>query len=45
MSRKNRLIEFRIERLEFPNKGIGEFEGKAIRIKGGLPGQKIISLP
>jgi len=41
MSRKNRLIEFRIERLEFPNKGIGEFEGKAIRIKGGLPGQKI----
>ncbi len=41
MPRKNRLIEFRIERLEFPNKGIGEFEGKSIRIKGGLPGQKI----
>ena len=41
MSRKNRLIEFKIERLDFPNKGIGEFEGKSIRIKGGLPGQKI----
>lgn len=41
MSRKNRLIEFKIERLDFPNKGIGEFEGRSVRVKGGLPGQRI----
>ena len=41
MSRKSRVIEFNIDKVEFPNKGWGNFEGKIIRIKGGLPGQKV----
>ncbi|WP_422486867.1 23S rRNA (uracil(1939)-C(5))-methyltransferase RlmD [Gudongella sp. DL1XJH-153] len=41
MSRKSRVIEFNIDRVDFPNKGIGTFEDRNIRIKGGIPGQKV----
>ena len=41
MSRKSRVIEFNIDRVDFPNKGKGSFEERNIRIKGGLPGQKV----
>src|SRR5690554_14883 len=41
MSRKSRVIEFNIDRVDFPNRGKGTFEDRNIRIKGGLPGQKV----
>ena len=41
MAKKNKLIDMNIERVEFPNKGIGEFEGTEIRVKGGIVGQKV----
>ena len=41
MSRKSRIIEFKIEDVDFPNKGKASFEDSNIRIKGVLPGQKV----
>lgn len=41
MSRKNKMIEIKIENLEFPNRGIGSYEDKIIKVKGGIPGQKV----
>jgi tRNA/tmRNA/rRNA uracil-C5-methylase (TrmA/RlmC/RlmD family) len=41
MSRKSRVIEFTIDRVDFPNRGKATFEDRNIRIKGGLPGQKV----
>jgi len=41
MLRKNKIIEMEIEELEFPNKGKGSYEDKAVKVKGGIPGQKV----
>jgi tRNA/tmRNA/rRNA uracil-C5-methylase (TrmA/RlmC/RlmD family) len=41
MSTRNRIIEFVIEKVDFPNKAIGTFEDRAVQAKGGLPGQKV----
>ena len=41
MSRKYKMIEMTIEKLEFPNKGKGIYEDKTIKVKGGIPGQKV----
>ena len=41
MSRKNKMIEMKIENLEFPNRGIGSYEDKIVKVKGGIPGQKV----
>jgi 23S rRNA (uracil1939-C5)-methyltransferase len=41
MSRKNKIIEMEIENLEFPNKGTGSYEEKCVKVKGGIPGQKV----
>ena len=39
--RKNQEIEIYIEKTEFPNRGIGYFEGERIVVKGGLEGQRL----
>ena len=39
--KKNEIIEFIIDKVEFPNKGYGTYEGEAIRFKGGIAGQKV----
>lgn len=41
MTKKNELIEFTIEEVEFPNKGKGSYEGIEVRVKGGIKGQKV----
>ena len=41
MSKKNKMIEITIEELDFPNKGTGTYEDKKIKVKGGIPGQKV----
>lgn len=39
--KKKKLIEIDIEKIEFPNKGIGYYEGKKTIIKGTITGQKV----
>lgn len=39
--KKNEIIEFEIDKVEFPNKGVSKFEGEVIRFKGGIEGQKV----
>ena len=39
--KKNEVIEFIIDKVDFPNKGHGEYEGKQLRFKGGIAGQKV----
>lgn len=41
MVKKNELIEFNIDKVEFPNKGKGEYEGHKLKFKGGIEGQKV----
>jgi 23S rRNA (uracil1939-C5)-methyltransferase len=41
MVRKNDLIEFNIDKVAFPDKGEGEYEGHKIKFKGGIEGQKV----
>lgn len=41
MVRKNATIEIKIDKVNFPNKGRGIFEGKEVRFKGGIEGQKV----
>lgn len=35
------MIEFIIDRVDFPNKGYGTYEGENLRFKGGIAGQKV----
>lgn len=37
--KRGQLIEFKIDDVRFPNKGIGTFEGRQIHVKNTLPGQ------
>jgi len=39
--KKGQIYEGRITRVEFPNKGIVEIEGKKVVVKEGIPGQNI----
>lgn len=39
--KKNEIIEFVIDKVDFPNKGHGTYEGEKIRFKGGIAGQKV----
>jgi len=41
MVKKNELIEFVIDEVEFPNKGKGTYDGVEIRVKGGIKGQRV----
>ncbi len=41
MVKKNELIEFKIEGVGFPNKGMAEYEGQKVKFKGGIEGQKV----
>ncbi|MFA5576373.1 MAG: 23S rRNA (uracil(1939)-C(5))-methyltransferase RlmD [Tissierellaceae bacterium] len=41
MVRKNQLIEFTIDRVDFPNKGRGRIDDMEVRVKGGIAGQKV----
>ena len=39
--KKNQEIELKIEGIEFPNMGIGQFEGKKVYVKNALQGQTV----
>ena len=39
--KKNEIIEFTIDRVDFPNKGHGTYNGEQLRFKGGIAGQKV----
>lgn len=39
--KKNDIIKLKIEKLLFPNKGIGIFEDKSVMVKNTLPGQVV----
>lgn len=39
--KKNEIIEFKIDKVEFPNKGVSTYDGEAVRFKGGIEGQKV----
>ena len=41
MLKKNQVIEFKIDKVEFPNKGRGKYEDTELRFKGGIQGQVI----
>ncbi|MCK9444809.1 MAG: 23S rRNA (uracil(1939)-C(5))-methyltransferase RlmD [Tissierellaceae bacterium] len=41
MARKNELIEFTIDKVDFPNKGRGKYNDKVVKVKGGIVGQRI----
>jgi len=41
MANKSKIIEMTIDKVEFPNKGKGTFEGKEVRVKGGIVGQRV----
>ena len=41
MPKKKEIIELNIERLDFPNKGIGFFDGEKVLVKNTLPGQRV----
>lgn len=39
--KKGQEIEIKIEKMKYPNVGIGTFEGESVRIKGALTGQTL----
>ena len=41
MVRKNEVIEFTIDRVNFPNKGEASYEGQLVKFKGGIQGQRV----
>lgn len=41
MVKKNDLIEFNINKVTFPDRGEGEYEGQKVKFKGGIQGQKV----
>ena len=41
MPKKKDIIEIYIQKLKFPNKGIGFLEGEKVTVKNVLPGQKV----
>lgn len=41
MVKKNQIIEIKIDDINFPNKGVGIFEGDKIVIKDTIPGQTV----
>lgn len=41
MLNKNEIIEIEIDKVSFPNKGQGLFEGKIVKFKGGIEGQRV----
>lgn len=41
MLMKNEIIEIGIDKVSFPNKGQGLFEGKIVKFKGGIEGQRV----
>ena len=41
MPKKKEIIEIQIDRLDFPNKGTGFFEGERVLVKNTLPGQRV----
>lgn len=43
MVKKSETIELKIEELQFPNKGIGFYEGQSIIVKNTLPGQTVLT--
>ncbi len=43
MPKKNDIIEVKIDFLDFPNKGKGDFEDYKVMIKDTLPGQKVLA--
>lgn len=43
MSKKYENIQIEIEKLEFPNKGIGKFNDEPVYIKNTIPGQIVIA--
>ncbi|MBS4539489.1 23S rRNA (uracil(1939)-C(5))-methyltransferase RlmD [Clostridium sp. D2Q-11] len=43
MGKKKKEFEVKIENVEFPNKGIGEYNGKKVIIKDTIAGQKVMA--
>jgi len=41
MGRKEKIVEIEIQKVLYPNISIGEYEGKKVKLKGGIEGQKI----
>lgn len=41
--KKNQTIQYTIESLRFPGVGVGEYNGKTVKTKGGIPGQTVES--
>lgn len=41
MVKRNDVIEFIIDKVEFPNKGKGTYDGHIVKFKGGIEGQKV----
>ena len=41
MKNRNEIIEFVIDKVEFPNKGKAKCDGRSIKFKGGIEGQKV----
>ena len=41
MAKKSDVIEIIIDKVDFPNRGRGTFEGQTVKFKGGIKGQKI----
>ncbi|MFA9397546.1 MAG: 23S rRNA (uracil(1939)-C(5))-methyltransferase RlmD [Clostridiaceae bacterium] len=41
--KKNKEIELNIEKTEFPGFGVGYYEGKKVKIKGSVKGEKVIA--
>lgn len=41
--KRNQEITVKIDRFRFPNKGIGDFEGKPVVIKHALPGERVLA--
>ncbi|WFA08053.1 23S rRNA (uracil(1939)-C(5))-methyltransferase RlmD [Tissierella sp. Yu-01] len=41
MVKKNEIIEFVIDKVEFPNKGKASYEGNLVKFKGGIEGQRV----
>ena len=41
MAKKSEVIEITIDKVDFPNRGRGTFEGQTVKFKGGIKGQKV----
>jgi len=41
MGRKDKIVEIKIQKVLYPNVSIGEYEGKTVKLKGGIEGQKV----